>query len=445
MARAYPKDLAALAAARWAGVAPAPTGERGPPSAEPDDSAPSLGALEELLDACYQASLMREEERPVAFRLVLAGPEAFPQGGGPPSGFHGLAFPRALPLDEDVLRRLSPAADYHRSLIGAREAPGGGGLEVWGLVHSGPGWVRATQGGRGRPAPLPPAPVVHVTGPGLIGVSRGSAEVAELRGGDLLSGPRTDVFASRWLPESFAPVRAELVGLHEEARKGAAAAGEPWAPLDPDLIRQIGQHTVRRVIAAMRAARHGGTLVFVPPELAEELSGENPHVSFRHHFAEGEPRRRFRSLIVGITNRLAQAHGKGAEGSYPRSVGWEEYEGSRDEGIAALDESVFELAQLIAALSAVDGAVVITKRLEVLGFGAEISGALPPARTVRRALDPEGERTRQEPTDKVGTRHRSAYRLCGAMPGAVAVVVSQDGGAMFVTLKDGAVTYWDHA
>ena len=444
MARAYPKDLAALTAAQWDGAAIAAGEGPEPSSAGRDGAAPSLGALEELLDACYQASLMREEERAVTFRLVLADPEAFPARGGPPSGFHRLVFPEALPLDEDVLRRLSPAADYNRSLIGAREAEGGG-LEVWGLVHSGPGWVRATQGGRGRPAPLPPAPVVHVTGPGRVVVSRGDAEVAELRGGDL-SGPRADVFASKWLPESFAPVRAELVELHDEARKEAAAAGEPWAPLDPDLIRLVGQHTVRRVIAVMRAARHGGTLVFVPPELTDELSGENAFVSFRHPIAEEEPRRRFRTLIVGVMNRLAQTHGKGGEGSYPRAVGWEDYENSRDEGIAELDEAVFEVAQLIAALSAVDGAVVMTKRFEILGFGAEISGALPPARTVARALDPEGERVEQESTDGVGTRHRSAYRLCGALPGAVAVVVSQDGGARFVTRRrDRAVTYWNHA
>ena len=195
----------------------------------------------------------------------------------------------------------------------------------------------------------------------------------------------------------------------------------------------------------MRAVRHGGTLVFVPPGLEGELSGENPYVSFRHPFAEEEPRRRFRTLIVGVMNRLAQTHGKGEEGSYPRAVGWREYEGSRDEGIAELDEAVFEVAQLIAALSAVDGAVVMTKRFEILGFGAEISGALPPARTVERALDPEGERTERETTDGVGTRHRSAYRLCGALPGSVAVVVSQDGGARFVTRKEGAITYWNHA
>ena len=99
----------------------------------------------------------------------------------------------------------------------------------------------------------------------------------------------------------------------------------------------------------------------------------------------------------------------------------------------------------MAALAAIDGAVVMTKRFELLGFGAEISGELPAVKTVFRALDLEGGRVAEESTDAVGTRHRSAYRLCNALPEAVAVAISQDGGARFVMRKDDSVVYWDQA
>ena len=49
-----------------------------------------------------------------------------------------------------------------------------------------------------------------------------------------------------------------------------------------------------------------------------------------------------------------------------------------------------------------------------------------------------------ERVDGVGTRHRSAYRMCAATPGALAIVVSQDGSVRFVTSHRGALTYWDH-
>ena len=230
--------------------------------------------------------------------------------------------------------------------------------------------------------------------------------------------------------------------LHEEARRRAK---EPWSPLGDNLTRLIGQHTVRRVISVLRDARHGGTIVFVPPELTEDFSGENRYVTFKHAFAGGESRRRFRTTIVGVMNRMAEIHGKGGAASYPRAVGWEEYQRTNDEWIAELDEAIFELAHLIAALASVDGAVVINKRFELLGFGGEISGTLPAVRTVLWALDLEGERTVQMSTDGVGTRHRSAYRLCNVLPGAVAVVVSQDGNARFVRRTDGGVAYWDHS
>ncbi|MDQ3921390.1 MAG: diadenylate cyclase [Actinomycetota bacterium] len=230
--------------------------------------------------------------------------------------------------------------------------------------------------------------------------------------------------------------------LHQEARR---RAGEPWAPLDEDLTRMIGQHTVRRVISVLKDSRHGGMVVFIPPELTEEFSGENRYVAFKHVFAGGKPRQRFRTTIVGIMNRLAQIHGKGEAPSYPRAVGWEEYQKTNDESIAELDEAIFELAHLIAALASVDGAVVMSKRFELLGFGGEISGALPAVRTVLRTLDLEGKRTAEQSTDGVGTRHRSAYRLCNVLPEAVAVVVSQDGNVRFVKRTDGGVACWDHA
>jgi DNA integrity scanning protein DisA with diadenylate cyclase activity len=112
--------------------------------------------------------------------------------------------------------------------------------------------------------------------------------------------------------------------------------------------------------------------------------------------------------------------------------------------LGALDEAIFEMAHLIAALASVDGAVVLTQRLEVLGFGGEILGDLPEVSTVQRALDLEATLREPEVVDAMGTRHRSAYRLCAQFPEALAIVLSQDGGVRFVAWHEGAVTYWDH-
>jgi DNA integrity scanning protein DisA with diadenylate cyclase activity len=91
----------------------------------------------------------------------------------------------------------------------------------------------------------------------------------------------------------------------------------------------------------------------------------------------------------------------------------------------------------------VDGAVVITKQHDLVGFGGMISGRLPAVRSVARAADLEGDRVTEEESKNVGARHGSAYRLAGAMPGAVVIVISQDGGVRFVSQKGGRVTYWE--
>jgi DNA integrity scanning protein DisA with diadenylate cyclase activity len=124
-------------------------------------------------------------------------------------------------------------------------------------------------------------------------------------------------------------------------------------------------------------------------------------------------------------------------------VGWQEYVSSRSEEIALLDEAIFDLAHFIAALSAIDGAVVMTKHQDIIGFGGVISGDIEEVETITHALDAEGTFTQQELSEEVGTRHRAAYRLCHKLHDAFAIVISQDGNARLVKWHNGSVTYWD--
>jgi hypothetical protein len=443
---AYPKDLAALVAQRWEDG----SGTSHLPKRDPVHSLPESSVLEGALSACYQASLLREEESPVIFRLALCGPQAFPDEGGPPDGLQRLEFPGPRPFDAQELRRLSPATDYPRSIVGAGH-DGERGLRIWGLVHTGPRWLRDRQGGRVTSPPLPPLPVVHVTGPGRLEVRKGSEIVGKLENGKL-SDASMDVFESEWLPAGFAAARAELMELHWAARERARELDdERWASLDPDLARLIGTQMFKRLVSTVRNFGRGGTVVFVPPELTEEFSGENRFVALKYRFSDGEQRRRFRTLIVGTLNRLAQAHGHDDDGSAgevrtPGTVGWREYQESSDQELAALEEAIMEVAHLVAALAKCDGAVVMSRRYEVLGFGGEISGKLADVETVLRALDVEGDEFEEEPTESVGTRHRSAYRLCKELPDVLTVVVSKDGDVRFARrLEGGEVAYWDQA
>ncbi len=429
----YPGDLARFVRDRWRDVPEPPGGV---------DPLPDAASLESFFAPCYQASMLREEERPVTFRAILAEPALFASEGRPPEGLQRLAFPRSLPFDPRELRRLSVAADPQRMLIGVRP-DGEEALRIWGLINSGTRWLRDIQGGRRAGAPLPPAPVVHVNAPGSIEAYKGHELVGKLQGGRL-SGLRLDPFESEWLPGQFSRLLEEFTERHSAARNRARElSGERWAPLEPTLPRRITERMMKRVISVLRDARHGGTVIFVPTESVGEPSGEDPYIDLRFRFADGPARRSFPDLVVDILNRLAQLYGTADHEQEPGTVGWEEFEATTDAQIETLDEALFETAHLIAGLAAADGAVVMSKQNELLGFGGMISGRLPDVSSVARVLDLEGEKVAEEGTGNVGARHRSAYRLAGALPGSVAVVISQDGGVRWVCQKGGRVTYWE--
>lgn len=463
-AYAYPEDLARLVRERWVitGVASGAMRRVSEAANSASDvaygiangpvSVAALEKLEELLATCYQSSFLREEERPVTFRAILAKPETFPEAGGPPDGLQRLEFTETRPLSPTELRRLSVAAEFHQALVGVgvdeSVTDKGFGLHIWGLIHQGSRWLEHVQGGRGGSVPLPNAPIVHVGGPGHLEVYKGFELVGKLEGGRL-SSARADLFNSQWLPAGFYVLRDKVAELHEADRNRAREfCGERWATLEADLERQIGERMMKRVISVVRDAHHGGTILLIPSRITAQLSDDNSYMDIKYPFKEGKSRYRYRDLIVGMLNRLAQIYGTTGDepsGGYSASetVGWREFEFSTDRQIAVLDEALFEQAHLISGLAASDGAVVLDEQNELLGFGAEISGRLPVVDTVARALDLEGESTAQESPEEVGTRHRSAYRLCGALPGVLAVVISQDGGVRFVCQKQGQVTYWD--
>jgi hypothetical protein len=111
----------------------------------------------------------------------------------------------------------------------------------------------------------------------------------------------------------------------------------------------------------------------------------------------------------------------------------------------AVDEQEHQLTdrlQLVAALSGVDGAVVLTDRLRLVGFGAELKGK-PRLARVFKAMDSYGEEREEVIPESFGTRHRSVFRFCAEFGGGTGFVHSQDGGLKAVKKIGGEVVFWD--
>jgi DNA integrity scanning protein DisA with diadenylate cyclase activity len=434
MSHANARDLAIYVADHWED-SPI-SGYQAPIGCEPVDTVPSLETLETILSCCFQASLMREEDRAVRFRLILRQPECFTGNDGPPKGLYRLLFSEPRPFDEYELQRLSPAVDFYRSMIAISCEPNKR-LCIWGIVHSGPRWVQNAYGGKVIAPALPSSLVVYVTDPGRLTVCKGNLNIATLNNG-MVVPPSHEVLDSTWLPGNFTRVRSRLLGLHKAARE---AAPRPWADLDPSIVKAIAQQVIRRIISSVRNSRHGGTILVVPPEIVDHVFDESSYLSIEYRVTDKVARKRFETLVLDLMNTLAEVYGQKA--GTGKTIGWKEYVASGVESLALCDEAIFDLAQFFADLASVDGAVVFSEGFELLGFGAMISGGLKGTRTVAKALDIEGNERHLVYSGSFGARHRSAFRFCSAVHDAIAIVISQDRIVRLVKWKEDIVTYWE--
>jgi hypothetical protein len=416
LGNAYPPDLARYVEAHW------PAG--------PSSLSVPPKLLDQALSAAFQASLTSEEARPTRFRLLLTPMQELPEGGVPNEGVLRLKFDRSRLLHADELRRLAPAVPFETSLIGAQ--PEEDKLRIWGIAHSGPAWLAPSWGGRSLVANWTYDPVIHVTGPGNIAVRRAGKLVGAIERG-LLVDTTIDVFDSDWLPAMFVREREEVRAEHNALQARTASP----TSVDPTLVGRVGQHMLRRAIQLVRGARHGGMLLVVNAAL-ELPSRDVDGVRLKYHFGQDEPSHRYRTLLLRILEAVAAASPKG-------SVGWSDFASNGSEHLEKLEQAVFELSRVIANLTAIDGAVVLDKRLGLLGFGAEVSAELPTPRRVWRALDTEGRERQADDFENVGTRHRAAYRFVNDHPDGLAIVISQDGGVSFVANREQEVVFWEQS
>jgi hypothetical protein len=98
------------------------------------------------------------------------------------------------------------------------------------------------------------------------------------------------------------------------------------------------------------------------------------------------------------------------------------------EQIRVQRHQLWSTAASVGHLSALDGCVVLDRRMTVHGFGGTIETGVtelsPRAYADWQANAPVAEKLL---LSRFGHRHRSAFQLCKAVPNAIAFVISQDG------------------
>lgn len=340
---------------------------------------PDAVAVEAIVDAAFWASLRREENFMPRISLAFLPPE---------QTIHPLCFERPLPLGAAALARVAPAVERQGIHLGVWRLDGG--LRVWGTTRVIPDYCF----------------VLEVAAPGLLvikhrqGVQAGKfVNVAVLEGDDIKV---VDQQASS-LPDCPA-LLSSMLGFDSPAS---------WVGVPVNVLVQLS--------VSMRAHGRGGLMLVVPPgseEWRESIVRPIPYALDPPHLELGElmAQRHQKARLEEISPAGHPLRRQSDFSAGQRAQAW------RD----ALDNSV----AVIAGLTAVDGAAVMTSDYHLLAFGAKIARrkGRPQVDRVTVSEPVEGDvPSVVEPAVLGGTRHLSAAQFVQDQPDAIALVASQDG------------------
>lgn len=431
----YPRDLYAILRQRW----------HGEPVADgwPRVDLPEKAVLDELLDVCYHASLMTEEGRPTIFRVAfipsgapVSPPRREPVGLEPIMRY---SLSQPVPFTVGELRRLAPVADPRQVII-AVESVGGGRrqrLQIHGLIDVGMALWEMARHERISGVASPEALVVVSARPGELSICRGDHPVIRLRGGQVVS-PLRSVLYSGPVAQFFVNTTDELIA------EAIQRSGLPTSSIRCEDDGRDFAHLdfIEYVLLCAAELHHGGALLFVPEHTADDDRRLLENVSLKYRLPSTRPRD---ALLAAMAVRLER------NDLEARLLERSRVSREQLENLEALDwiqreyeDSARDAARFIASLTAVDGAVVLTDKLRIIGFGGEVRVSAPGTDAIYHATNEDGTQATAAPFTGYGTRHRSAFRFVESMDPAVAFILSQDGGIKAATLVGKQVVMWSY-
>ena len=228
---------------------------------------------------------------------------------------------------------------------------------------------------------MPKIPNLYLRGPGEFDACFGESTLVRYKSGVSMYF-RTDTFSS--------------TAVADELRRGSNVSDEDRQRVLCGLIRKAVSY------------QHGGQLYIVP---SEEACAQHLVIKYRMpvRFAFG---------------KADKVHGR------PEVVS---------------KKALITYTDLLAKFTAVDGAVIVNKNLDLIGFGSEVIAANDNMNLPQMCFLTHDNKvdTTKHYTDN-GMRHRAGYRFCDTVEGAVAIVISQDGTVKACTRKDGKVMVYDN-
>ncbi|MEO5367676.1 MAG: hypothetical protein H7831_15230 [Magnetococcus sp. WYHC-3] len=376
---------------------------------------PTVGVLRTVMETVFFSGLKREEDRAVQVSLMLMDPET--RSG---SGFtaHGMLIrlDKPLPLSVDNLVKLALAFDSNTTTLCVNEDPDAGGrLTIWGasfISHRGISRFDSLM----RVVEPPDVLAVSTRKTGHLSIFRGNDVLAHFSAGRL-SRPTPTPFTSSLMGWSL----LKNVKNQPEFQRHSTAYWRAYRDL------------IDRILVEINKRGHGGAIIWVPEtRLAEAqpwIIGKNP----LGESPEGAP------LLDRLCQLEMDRQARCPEQELAGAVQWAR---GLERELLDVKRRLVELAEFLAQLTAVDGAVIITDRLKALSFGSVLVAPVWRA-DVHMGTDKEEDSAQTVDLRRYGTRHGSAVNFVGKVNEAVAFVISQDGPITGITSKSGGERlYW---
>ena len=208
------------------------------------------------------------------------------------------------------------------------------------------------------------------------------------------------------------------------------------------IFERVWISSLCRILLATQQYRHGGAILIIPNSNTDGLNIKYPIryvrlsetlIRYCVHLVEmneaTEELNKFRSAKDGTKTSIDKSHRR-----------FRVSENDKHDCQSALAGSIGHLA----SLSCVDGLVLLSSDLAILGFGVEIleSQDVSNLYVTKGVWATKKGLARRDPKS-YGTRHRSMIRYCSHHPKSIGFVISQDGPVRAMMNLRGRVVMWE--
>ncbi|HUG68311.1 MAG TPA: hypothetical protein VMM76_11200 [Pirellulaceae bacterium] len=404
------------------------------------DTSPSDTVLLHLFETLYFASLKTDEARPCRCTVNYIDPSADSAAQSTQSHNNGwtvVPFRKPLPLDVRSLLKLADAADPTVSSL-AVFSKDNGELFIWGMVDQELRYGDYVSFDGTEDPHRPGLFQATITGTGAVSVYKNFALLGSLEQNTLVD----DYHDVLWEGPIYHRMRDNLDAtlLDKHASQNGHAASAHIAQVKEELLVRW-QNAICRMLFNIQQYGHGGGLLIVPscpvPDVNikyEQTYDRLPTALFR--LAQ-------RQILKRQTAETIAAHCNTQGDTLPCEVHFDAVHAHNE--LDRLKNELLGCVHFIAALSRVDGFVLLDKSLVVHGFGVE-ARADAGLTDVYMAGDAKASTNllRQAPLSQFGTRHRAMMRYCDEHEGALGFVISQDGDIRATMKHRDRLVLWEN-